>query len=221
MIERHEDLTLGKWLKIAQIDSDTEATQYERALAITAVLADREVDDLLNMPHTEVAEMTTKAGFLLKAPKIPKVRKEYRIGGYTLVPTRKHYELTTAQFIHFEEYAKMYRREGLKWLPHILSTHLVPKGKVYNDGYDVVELQAAISHEMCYLDAQALLAFFLRQQKRSLVNSLISLVVVLFTIRPKNKDQRREKWARIRGVFRVIRSLKGGDGRSAFTASRR
>lgn len=221
MITRHEDLSINKWLKIAQIDSDAEATQSEKVLAITAVLADSDVDALLNTPYTEVSEMTTKAGFILRKPKLPKVRREYRVGGYTLIPIDKHYELTTAQFIHFEEYAKMYRAEGLKWLPQILSTYLIPKGKMYNDGYDIVELQKRIGEEMCYLDAQALLAFFLKQQKRLLRNSLISLVVVMFKIRTKNKEQRRVKWQKIKDICRVIHSLRGGGGLTAFTGLRR
>lgn len=160
MITRHEELSINKWLKIAQIDGDAEATREEKSLTITAVLCGKDVDELLNLPYTEVAELTTKAGFILEKPKLPKVRKEYRVGGCTLVPTRKAHELTTAQFIHFEEYAKKYRADGLKWLPHLLSTHLVPKGKTYNTDYDVTEVIEAIGDDMCYLDAQALLAFF-------------------------------------------------------------
>lgn len=213
MITRHEELSINKWLKIVQIDSDAEATREEKSLAITAVLCGKDVDELLNLPYTEVAELTTKAGFILEKPKLPKVRKEYRVGGYTLVPTRKAHELTTAQFIHFEEYAKKYRADGLEWLPHLLSTHLVPKGKTYNTDYDVTEVIEAIGDDMCYLDAQALLAFFLKQQKRSLRNSLISLVAAIFMIRPKSKRQRVAKWTRIKELWRVIRSLKGGVGR--------
>ena len=66
MITRHEELSINKWLKIAQIDGDAEATREEKSLTITAVLCGKDVDELLNLPYTEVAELTTKAGFILE-----------------------------------------------------------------------------------------------------------------------------------------------------------
>ncbi|MBQ0153943.1 MAG: hypothetical protein KBS70_04060, partial [Bacteroidales bacterium] len=143
MITSYDNLPVSKYEAI-------QATVKENGddLAIVAILAGKTEDELLNMPLTEYEKLRDGAAFLYYEPQPHKVAKSYKIGYFELIPCTDERKLTTAQYIDFKELIKTEYT-----MPQILSVFLVPKGKAYNEGYDVLEVQAAIGAELSILDA--------------------------------------------------------------------
>ncbi|MBQ0154842.1 MAG: hypothetical protein KBS70_08725, partial [Bacteroidales bacterium] len=92
-------------------------------------------------------------------------------------------------------------------MPQILSVFLVPKGKAYNEGYDVLEVQAAIGAELSILDAIALQSVF---QTRLVELMLATLTSTAKTARKMQNRTKRK--AAIRTIRQVRRSVRNGAG---------
>ena len=85
---------------------------------------------------------------------------------------------------------------------------VVPKGKKYNQAYDVREVQNALRQRLSVVDAVSLLAFFFVQYRQSIVDSLTYSREMALKLRDPEKKKR---------MLREIQKqedllLRGGDG---------
>lgn len=164
MISRYEDLSLGKFKELLAIQ---EGNDIEKI----AVLSGLTTDALLHLPLTEYRELRDKASFLAFEPSIPAVRKSYRLNGITYVFKCNYRDLTTAQYVDFTEYQK---QEGDTMI-ELLSLVLIPKGKAYNEGYDIIQAQEDIRDYLAVTDAIAIRDFFFLRLENLLRDSLTFL----------------------------------------------
>ena len=156
MIDSYNKLPIGKYLQLCAIDPTLP--DIDRQVEMVSILTDTPVDDLLNMPVPEYSALAGCTAFLGEEPPQPQERvlKEYRLGGLTLIPVTDIRKMTTAQFIDFQTYIQGPDKHDID----ILSVFLIPKGCKYNDGYDIMDVQAAIRDNLSLLHAQDLRAFF-------------------------------------------------------------
>ena len=151
MIDNYSDLPLGLYQRILALNDAEE----DADLTIVSLLSGLSEDSLLTMPLSEYTKLRDGASFLFFQP-LPAVPKPvYHIGGFDLVCTQMR-DLTTAQYIDFKEWGKVEGDSTAEWL----SVLLVPKGKKYNDGYDIAEVLEAIKTELSVTEASGLLNFF-------------------------------------------------------------
>lgn len=87
---------------------------------------------------------------------------------------------------------------------------LVPEGKAYNDGYDVLEVQDAIRADLTVLDALALSAFFLTRFAASIRATETSLYRLVRKERNPQKRARME--AQLERLQAAKASLTAGAG---------
>lgn len=168
MIDNYKDLKVGRYLDILEACKD-RGDELETQVSFIAALSGKTEDEILNMPITEYAALARSASFLSQAPELPeKPAKVYEAGGFRLVPTIDAEKMTTAQYIDFQTFAKCKESRVIE----ILSCMLVPEGKRYNDGYDILEVQAAIRDHMSVADAMGAYAFFLNSCKKSIRSTL-------------------------------------------------
>lgn len=156
MIDSYAKLPIGKYLELCRIDP--ELPDIDRQVQMVSILTDIPTDDLYNMTvpdYSALAGCTAFLGEELPAPQ-ERVMKEYRLGKLTLVPVTDIRKMTTAQFIDFQTYVQ----EPDKHEVDILTVFLVPKGMKYNDGYDILDVQAAIRDNLSVILAQDIRAFF-------------------------------------------------------------
>lgn len=156
MIDNYAKLPIGKYLQLCAIDPTLP--DIDRQVEMVSILTDIPVDDLLNMPVPEYSALAGCTAFLGEEPPQPQERimKEYRLGGLTLIPVTDIRKMTTAQFIDFQTYIQVPDKHDID----ILSVFLIPKGCKYNDGYDIMDVQAAIRDNLSLVLAQDLRAFF-------------------------------------------------------------
>lgn len=205
-IDSYRELPIGKYLDICKIDTDEGRSDLDKQVGIIAVLAGMTEGEVLKMPIAKYKECVVRSRFLEVPSKEDHshIAKSYTIGEWTLVPTKDYRKITTDQYIDFQTYAV----EWEKNLVQILSVFLVPKGREYNEGYDVIEVQKAIRDSLSVSDVLSLSAFFFRSSSRLILDSLSYSREVARKL--KDKEKRKEMVERIDRLEALLRS--GGDG---------
>lgn len=202
MITGYHNLPIGKYQRILEVLKNRQDDIGAHA-AIVAILNDMTEEEVLNLPLLEYKKLSEPLGFIMEPlPKYEgKVKKEYIIGDIVLVPVVDIKKFTAAQYIDYQTLIK----EDDK-LIELMSTLLVPKGHTYANGYDLADVQSAISKMPVMLIAE-LSAFFLQKWQDLMNRSLISLD--LWTRVEIPRKQRKE----ITEMIRTLRSsLASGDG---------
>ena len=202
MITGYHNVPIGKYQRILEVLKNRQDDIGAHA-AIVAILNDMTEEEVLNLPLLEYKKLSEPLGFIMEPlPKYEgKVKKEYIIGDIVLVPVVDIKKFTAAQYIDYQTLIK----EDDK-LIELMSTLLVPKGHTYANGYDLADVQSAISKMPVMLIAE-LSAFFLQKWQDLMNRSLISLD--LWTRVEIPRKQRKE----ITEMIRTLRSsLASGDG---------
>lgn len=197
MITSYETLPLGKYEAIQALAGEKDAD-----LDVIGILADLTEDELLNMPLTQYAQLRDDAAFLFHEPKGHKLAKRYKLTTCEVIPCTNERNLTTAQYIDFKELIKTDHSTA-----DLLSVFLIPEGKTYGEGYDIVELRKDIADSLCCLDAIALVEVFMTRLGRLMRVSLTSMRATARKI--QDKEKRTEIMANLKAVEH---SLKNGAG---------
>lgn len=170
MISRYEALTVGRYEKLLDVRTMYEGSALN--LAILSILTDKPEDKLLDLKVPEFRALMDKAGFLKTAPIPSPIAKCYKVQGFDLIPVTDARKMTAAQYIDFQTFTQ----DQANRMAELLSCFLVPRGMRYNDGYDILEVQAAIREGLVITQALGLLAFFLKRSRRSTISILRSLI---------------------------------------------
>lgn len=205
IIDNYRDLPIGLYLEICDIDRREDLEDINKQVSIISVLTGMAEEDIYNLPLEEYRQLAAKSQYL-RHPYEGEIltAKNYIVGKFTLVPIEDYRKITTAQYIDFQTFAKDAERN----IVEILSCMLIPKGKKYNQDYDVLEVQKALREHLCVADALSLLAFFFVQYRQSIKDSLTYSREMAMRLRDPEKKRR---------MLREIqkeedRLLKLGDG---------
>lgn len=167
MITTFADLTLGAMLRLSAIPDDMDA--LDRQVAILAVLSDCTEDEILALPLAEYSRRVAASRFLDRDLPQRLPQRSYKCGPFTLVPVKDFKKITTAQFVDFKTFTDQAggdERKLSSLTVELLSCMLTPEGRDYCDGYDPIDVQAAIRDHLRADDAVALSAFFLARWMR-------------------------------------------------------
>lgn len=183
MIDNYNDLTIGKYQKIKEIN-DAGYDESESHIQIIAVLADMDIDEVANMNILEFKKYNQKLEFLLDLPPKRAVATKYNLGGMELETMLAVDEMTVAQYIDYQTYLK----DSDKYLVELLSVFLIPKKKTYGEGYDIIEVQKVIRENLSIVDAISLSAFFLQWYLALTEVTVTSLTKKMKRMMRKEKD---------------------------------
>ena len=168
IIDNYRNLPVGKWLEILELSRDENVDALEQQVKTIAILTGLTDDEVLDLPIMEYKSLAAKTMFLEKDydGKL-QIAKSYGLNGMELIPVKDFNKITTAQYVDYQTFSK----EGDMYLVQTLSTLLVPKGKKYNDGYDMDAVQQAIRDNLSVADVVSLYAFFLTKWVKSIKDS--------------------------------------------------
>lgn len=202
MIDNYNKLTIGKYLELIEILEDDALADIDKNVEIIALLDDKEVDVIYDLPLAEFNEKIQKTSFLYEEPKPVMVSTVYKLGDMELESTLDLNKLTTAQFIDYQSYVKEKNR-----MVELLSVFLIPKGCTYNKDYDILEVQRVIRENMSITQAMGLSDFFLLLYRGLLTSSLSSSIKRLKKMAKKEKNLEKRKL-----MEQAIRNMeKSGD----------
>ena len=161
IIDSYDKLPIGKYLQVLDTCRDIpedEIGALNAQIKRIAILADKSPNEILRLPITEYSSLVASSRFLESANTGNNpIRKEYKLGEFTLVPTTDFRKISTAQYYDFQQLV----RDVEKNLVALVSVFCIPKGKEYNEDYDIVAVHQAIRDEMSVADAMSLVGFFL------------------------------------------------------------
>jgi hypothetical protein len=186
-IDNYRDLPIGMYLEICEIDRRTDIEELHKQVSILSILSGMDEEEIYDLPIGEYKELAARSRFLSHSYEGEILTaKTYICGEWVLTPVEDYRKITTAQYIDFQSFAK----DAEKNIVEILSTMLIPKGKKYNQDYDIIELQNALREYLSVADALSLLAFFFVQYNQSIKDSLISSKEAAMKLRDPEKRKR-------------------------------
>lgn len=158
------DLTVKDLIKIREIDELQLATEAEKNLQVAAIIAEKEYEELLDMPLDEVTSYVAACDFLQQPPKPKKARRHYTINGRKYKLLKNEMELLTSQYVDFQA---IYQDGFDKRPGELLSIMMVPDGHEYNDGYDKDQVMEDM-YDMRVEEALGIVDFFMGRFVRSI-----------------------------------------------------
>ena len=207
MIDNYKSLPLGDYQNILALCKDESLEELDRQVKILSILTKVDEDTLLNLPIQDFKCLTSRMGFLEKElpTKVTRLEKSYKIGKFELIPVTDMRKVITAQYIDFQSF----HQAGFEdHFVEILSCLLVPKGKKYNQDYDIIEVQDAIRKDLNVYDAASLYAFFIFSCRESIKDMLT------FSLQETQKIKDKEKREKIQGQIKdqIHLLVTSGDG---------
>lgn len=164
IIDNYRSLPVGKWLEILELSKDESVDALEQQVKTIAILTGLSEGEVLDLPLLEYRELAGKTKFLEKGYDGQLMTaKSYGLAGMVLIPVKDFAKITTAQYVDFQTFSK-----DDKYIVECLSTLLIPKGKKYNDGYEITEVHKAIREHLSVADVLSLSAFFLQSWVKSI-----------------------------------------------------
>lgn len=168
-----KDITIARHKAILEVykkyENDPEDALFAYDLA-TAVYGKEEnwMDD---MKVSEANEWVSTLAFVNERPKPRTAKGEYILNGHKYKVTMNMQNITTNQFIDFQQMADQSREHPAEFL----SILLIPKGHKYNDGYSIEDVVYDIENYMSVEDCMGLSAFFFKLLQISIRRSIRSL----------------------------------------------
>lgn len=206
IIDNYKDLHLGDYQDILVISRDETLEELDKQVKIMSILTGMAENELLALPIMEYKTLAGKMTFLERElDNVQGISKSYNVGEYDLIPVMDMRKVTTAQYIDFQSFHQAGMEEHFA---EILSCLLVPKGKRYNQDYDILDLQNAIRKEMNVYDAISLYGFFLISCRDSMKDMLTFSLQEAQKIQDKQKREQMVK--QIQGQISLL--MTNGDG---------
>ena len=204
IIDNYRDLPIGMYLDICEIDRRTDIDELHKQVGIISLLSGMAEEDIYDLPIGDYKTLASKTRYL-SHPYDGEVltAKVYSLDGWVLQPVQDFRKITTAQYIDFQTFVK----GGDQNIVEIISTMLVPKGKKYNQDYDVVELQKSLREHLSVADALSLFAFFFVQYNQLIKDSLTSCREEAMKI--PDKEMRRKTLRKIQEQEDLLKSGVG------------
>lgn len=152
-IEKHKQIQ--RLLKENNVE-DMQEIQAE----LLAIYADTDIDVIMSYPLTKYHKLVERFYndyFTDFSKAEPTIKDKYTAGDMVLIPMLDFTQITVAQMMDFS----VLSLDPIENIEKLLAVFLIPKGKKYNDGYDLLEVQKAIL-KMDFNEVSPLLAFFLK-----------------------------------------------------------
>ena len=187
IIDNYRDLPIGMYLEICEISRREDIEELHKQVSILSILTGRSEEEIYDLPIGDYKDLVSKTKYLEHEYEGEVLTaKTYTLEGWVLQPVEDYRKITTAQYIDFQTFVK----DVEKNIVEILSVMLIPKGKKYNQGYDIIELQNVLRRCLSVADALSLYAFFFAQYIQSTKDSLTFSKEAAMKLRDPEKRKR-------------------------------
>ena len=170
--DKWSDITIAEYERIVYIINCTD-DEIERLTGVISVLSGVDENEIADMPIAEIAKIGQKLDFLNSFTFNKNATyKTLVIDGETLVLSTKN--MTVAQYVDFQATWSAETKD----LARIISICYVPKGKKYNQDYDIEELIKKIRNNVS-IDKANSIGFFLLKKLNGLTNFTVRFLVAV------------------------------------------
>lgn len=207
MKKTFNEISIADYYRIKDICEDEAMEAMDKDVAVIAILEGVDEEVIWNLPVPEFAVKKANLGFLSdtnfdtnwKADRI-------RIGDSVYDVQADTGKMTVAQYVDFTEYFK--KNADGRYLAEVLSTMLLPKGKKYNDGYELEDVIDDIRDNLDITTANSLMFFFRKTSVRSMKTMLFCLRVLMRMTKTPTEELK-ERMAEIEASLRRMQCMAG------------
>ena len=187
-------ITIADYKKIKEITEREFDSELEQGIAVLSVLCGVDEDEVYSLPISQLKGLLDGIAWMNEPYTFDKHWKAdtITINGEKYDIVADINKFTVAQYADFQIYWD--KRDDVDYMAKLLSVFIIPKGKTYNDGYDVVELIDILENNISINIWNSINFFFLKDLMRSIEASLYySLWVTMKMIwKEKNKEKKKE-----------------------------
>lgn len=163
------DISINKFNELEKVIKE-DLDDLDREVALMAILCDATEEEILNLPMGEIVGIRNDMSFINEFKWNDKREvKKIKVDGLDLRMVDIK-EMTLAQYVDFQTF---YER---KMLAEIISVFYVPKGKKYNEGYDMEDVINKIKENLDIISANEIVFFSLMKYLKYLKVTLTSLI---------------------------------------------
>lgn len=184
------DISVNTFKRLRDIKTDihSDIDALEANISLLSILCDCSEDEISGLSTSNFSKLLQQTDFLKSLPKID-IKDKYVINGkkYELFLTMQ--EMNVAQYIDFQTYFK----DKDKYFNELLSVFLIPKGKKYNEGYNIAEVINDIGEHLSILDANSIMFFFVISFQSLTKVTLNSLIKRLKKMKNEVEKEKLEK----------------------------
>lgn len=178
--------------------STTKDGSIEQSVHLLSLIECKDEDTYFSMPINKLTEEFGKLKFMESTPQAAQVKNSYKINGTEYVLTTNLQEMTVAQYIDYQVYIK----NPQQYMQEMLTVFLIPKGKKYNEEYDVAEAAKDMGN-LPIEDAYGI-SFFLTTLLRSLTKVTTSSALRKMLRELKKVKDETKRRAIIAGMKAII-----------------
>ena len=166
-----KDINLKDYKKIVEINNRELDSNLEKDIAVLSVLLGVEESEVYNLSIVELRSLIEQINWVYEYDFKPtgKLVNKLKIDGieYTVNPDINSF--TVSQYMDFQNFwDKRNERMG-----NLLAVFVIPAGKKYNEGYDVIELADRLEEIFTLDDWNNVCFFFLKNYLTSIKASLL------------------------------------------------
>lgn len=210
MIDSYNKLSIGKFIEIQEVDF-ISMEEIDIQATLIAILNDMTEEEVLELPLNEYKDCARKLKFLaIKPEPKSKIPKSVKLSGkeYTVITDIR--KMTAGQYIDYQNYLT---HKDNKYLPHILSCFIVPKGEKYGES-DLAEIIEIIKNELPINIALSMSAFFLKKWENLTKGTLTFLVWKMrwMLMKEKNQEVKKKMKMAIKELTTLRSSINNGVG---------
>lgn len=192
-----EDVSLKKYEALINfLNNSSELSDLDRTIEIYSILSDdpdKSRDYLLNLEVDKLSFELNKISFIKDKYKNKVPNTSYIIKGKEYTVQLNLNNMTTAQYIDFQNFYKDYNKN----FKYIFLCFLIPKGKKYGEGYDVIELADELYDYISISVVTDIMVFFCNLLKSLTIATVISSIRETKKLLKKEKDPvKRYQWKR-------------------------
>lgn len=166
-----DNITIEKYYEIMDVLNDETDDDITKNVKLVSIMLDKPEQEVWDMELSQAGDYISRLQFLNKFDIPDHPNMKFNLPGYNLEVIKDLTKINVAQYVDFQNFVKMPLRDGID---KILSIFIIPAGKKYNDGYDILDVQKTIRENMSFRVAEGLLGFFLKRYGKLLIHSLNS-----------------------------------------------
>ena len=191
--KRWEDITINDYKEIISITQKELDSDLEKSISILAILCECTEDELYSMNANKLYKLLDEIEWVKQPYKFNHnwSSKYITINGIKYDVVVDINKFTVAQYADLQVYWD--KRDDIDYMAKLLTLFIIPNGKTYNNGYDIVQLANIIEDNVSINDFNSICFFFLKSCLIFIKASLLFSNWQMMKLIMKEKDKEKKK----------------------------
>ena len=191
--KRWEDITINDYKEILNITQKELDSDLEKSISILAILCECTEDELYSMNANKLYKLLSEIEWTKQPYKFNHnwSSKYITINGIKYDVVVDINKFSVAQYADLQVYWD--KRDDIDYMAKLLTLFIIPNGKTYNNGYDIVQLANIIEDNVSINDFNSICFFFLKSCLIFIKASLLFSNWQMMKLIMKEKDKEKKK----------------------------